>query len=276
MENFKEKIDVILSTPEPSDALIEKAELVASAVGGRVLQSVQSLEEGAVYLVLGDEGLLLRTVGKKSPGSIRVDFVGGAANHRRLHGGGTGQMVAKAVGVKKQFRPHVLDATAGLAGDAFVLAGLGCRMTLMERSKVVQQLIEDGLSRARNTDNFELTNIIERITLIPGDSSKLMHRWLQEVNQSIKEPPDVVFLDPMFPEKNSSAAVKKEMQVFQKIIGKDEDANNLLSVAIELAKYRVVVKRPKKAPFLGEQTPSHQIAGKSSRFDVYTIAKLPL
>ena len=82
-------------------------------------------------LQLGDDGLQLVELGDKAPGPVRVDFVEGAAAHRRQFGGGSGQMIAKAVGVQSGIRPKVLDATAGLGRDAFVLASLGCEMTLI-------------------------------------------------------------------------------------------------------------------------------------------------
>ena len=42
----------------------------------------------------------------------------------------------------------MLDATAGLGRDAFVLASLGCQVTLIERVPAVAALLENGIERA--------------------------------------------------------------------------------------------------------------------------------
>lgn len=59
--------------------------------------------------------------------------------------------------------------------------------------------------------------------------------------------PDVVYLDPMYPHRQKSALVKKEMRVFQSLVGNDDDADSLLIPAMTIAKRRVVVKRPNYA-----------------------------
>ena len=99
-------------------------------------------------------------------GAIKVDFVEGAVAHRRKFGGGRGQDIAKAVGLKHGFTPHVLDATAGLGRDAFVLAGLGCQLTLMERMPVVAALLDDGIERAKL--NHDVADIANNMQLIHG------------------------------------------------------------------------------------------------------------
>ena len=87
--------------------------------------------------------------------------------------------------------------------------------------------------------------------------------------------PDVIYLDPMFPDRQKTADVKKEMAAFHQVVGQDEDADLLLEKALAKANYRVVVKRPRKAPFIANKTPSYQLEGKSSRYDIYTIKKMP-
>jgi 16S rRNA (guanine1516-N2)-methyltransferase len=100
-------------------------------------------------LQVGEQGLQLQQLGPDAPGPVRVDFVEGGAAHRRLYGGGSGQMIAKAVGIAQGVRPRVLDATAGLGKDAFVLASLGCEMSLIERQPLIGALLEDGWRAAR-------------------------------------------------------------------------------------------------------------------------------
>lgn len=223
-------------------------------------------------LIVDDKKISLQKTGRKAPGPIIADFTEGSVDHRRKFGGGKGQMIAKAVGIKAGVYPRILDATAGLGKDAFVLASLGSCVDMIERSALVHTLLENGLQRAKEfaiQSDLELLGIVQRMQLLHQTSQN----YLQ--NLSIDQFPDVIYLDPMFPEREKSAEVKKEMSAFHSLVGKDEDADELLPLALSRVNYRVVVKRPRKAPFLNNQNPSFQLEGKSSRFDIYTIRKIP-
>ncbi|PSJ45233.1 16S rRNA methyltransferase [Zobellella endophytica] len=196
-------------------------------------------------------------------GAIHVDFVAGAVAHRRKFGGGRGQSIARAVGLKHGHNPSVVDGTAGLGRDAFVLASLGCVVTLCERHPVVHALLADGLRRAALDPEIGGW-VAERLRLLPFGLTLA----------DIGEEPDVVYLDPMFPHKKKSALVKKEMRVFHSLVGPDEDADALLPRALDLARARVVVKRPDYAGFLNEVRPATSIATKNNRFDLYIKAAL--
>lgn len=257
----------------------EQAEIIAQqvAVSVQFAVDVQNLTTPEFVILLDAQGIALQRTGRKAPGPIRVDFAEGSVDHRRKFGGGKGQMIAKAVGIKANCYPLVLDATAGLGKDAFVLATLGCRVQMLERSPCVHALLENGLQRARNQasyDDPELQQILGRMELLAADS----HDYLQQFTSSgaidaIR--PHVVYLDPMFPDRQKTADVKKDMAAFHQLVGKDIDADGLLQKALVCALYRVVVKRPRKAPFLAGQSPSYQLEGKSSRFDIYTLKKMP-
>lgn len=222
-------------------------------------------ENPAFALVFDEDGLALYKQDEIKLGAVRVDFVSGAAAHRRKFGGGKGQAIAKAVGLNKGATPHVLDATAGLGRDAFVLASLGCKVSLHERHPVVAALLEDGLHRAYQ--DSEIGGWMrERMQLAFGSS----HQLLPSSDLTV----DVVYLDPMFPHREKSALVKKEMRVFQTMVGSDLDADELFDSAYALAKKRVVVKRPDYAPFLADKKPSMQIETKKNRFDVYVKAAM--
>lgn len=216
-------------------------------------------------LVLTHERLELRKLDEPKLGAIYVDFVEGAVAHRRKFGGGRGQSIAKAVGLKAGANPCVVDATAGLGRDAFVLASLGCQVTLIERSPVVAALLEDGLQRAAQDPEIGPW-VRERMHLLHGPAVETLRH--------LPGRPDVVYLDPMFPHKQKSALVKKEMRVFQSLVGADLDADVLLPAALTVAQKRVVVKRPDYAGWLNEQKPSMAIETKSNRFDVYVMAAL--
>ena len=191
--------------------------------------------------------------------SLIVDFVGGAVAHRFRFGGGRGQALPKAVGMKSGKTPSVVDATAGLGRDAFLLASLGAEVTLIERSPEMYRLLAEGMDRARNAGG-EVAEVIARMTLLHGDAKDLLPTLS----------PEVVLVDPMHPPRKNSALVKKEMRLIREIVGTDQDAIALMQVALECASNRVVLKWPQKAdPMAGIRAPSHQITGKSTRYDVF-------
>lgn len=216
-------------------------------------------------LVFTPARLELRKLDEPKLGAVYVDFVEGAVAHRRKFGGGRGQSIAKAVGLKAGAMPRVVDATAGLGRDAFVLASLGCKVTMIERSPVVAALLQDGLARAAQDPEIG-SWVRERMQLLHGPAVETL--------LGLTERPDVIYLDPMFPHKQKSALVKKEMRVFQSLVGPDLDADALLPAALAMADKRVVVKRPDYAGWLNEHKPSMAIETKSNRFDVYVMAAL--
>lgn len=217
-------------------------------------------EDNLMALVLTPEHLELRKRDEPKLGGIFVDFVGGAMAHRRKFGGGRGEAVAKAVGIKGDYLPDVVDATAGLGRDAFVLASVGCRVRMLERNPVVAALLDDGL--ARGYADAEIGGWLqERLQLIHASSLTAL--------TDITPRPQVVYLDPMFPHKQKSALVKKEMRVFQSLVGPDLDADGLLEPARLLATKRVVVKRPDYAPPLANVATPNAVVTKGHRFDIY-------
>lgn len=230
--------------------------------------------QSIMALVLTPERLELRKLDEPKLGAIYVDWVGGAAGHRRKFGGGKGQAIAKAAGLNKGGTPTILDGTAGLGRDAFVLASLGCHVQMIERHPAVAALLEDGLERAKKDEEIGGW-VSQRITLLHASS----HEALSDLaRDSTFVKPDIVYLDPMYPHpenKKKSALVKKEMRVFQTLVGADDDADSLLVPALELAGKRVVVKRPDYADWLNNLKPTMAIETKKNRFDVYVKAAMP-
>lgn len=217
-------------------------------------------DDNLMALVRTPTHLELRKRDEPKLGGIFVDFVAGAMAHRRKFGGGRGEAVAKAVGIKGSYLPEVVDATAGLGRDAFVLASVGCRVRMLERNPVVAALLEDGLHRGY-ADAEVGPWLRDRLTLIHASSLSGL--------ADITPRPQVVYLDPMFPHKQKSALVKKEMRVFQSLVGPDLDADGLLEPARQLAIKRVVVKRPDYAPPLAGVATQSAVVTKSHRFDIY-------
>ncbi|ULX40883.1 class I SAM-dependent methyltransferase [Mannheimia haemolytica] len=211
-------------------------------------------------LVLTEERLELRKLDEPKLGAIAVNFVDGTMAHRRKFGGGRGEAVAKAVGIKGDYLPTVIDATAGLGRDAFVLAAVGCKVLLVERNPIVAALLEDGLNRAYQ--DVEIGSFMQERMILADvrDISQLDPQ---------SQMAEVVYLDPMYPHKQKSALVKKEMRVFQHLVGADLDSDSFFLPAKRIGKKRVVVKRPDYAPFLAEQKPDFSHTTKNHRFDVY-------
>ncbi|HEV7718979.1 MAG TPA: class I SAM-dependent methyltransferase [Arsenicitalea sp.] len=192
---------------------------------------------------------------------LRLDFVGGALGHRLRFGGGRGQAIAKAAGFSGGRTPEIVDATAGLGRDAFLLASLGARVTLIERSPQMHALLQDALQRAA-ASGPEFAEIVGRMTLLSGDARILLPQLK----------PEVVMVDPMHPERTSSALVKLEMRLVRQLVGTDPDAFELMRAALGAARKRVVLKWPLRADAMpGLRAPSHQITGKSVRFDVFML-----
>lgn len=223
-------------------------------------KSLEDDESNLFALVLTNQHLALNKLDEPKLGSIYVDFVAGSMAHRRRFGGGRNEAIAKAVGIKGNDLPTVIDATAGLGRDAFVLASIGCRVTMFERHPIVAALLDNGLQRAYQDPEIGIW-LKQRLTLIQCSS-------LTGLVQN-GERADVVYLDPMFPHRQKSALVKKEMRVFQELVGRDSDADLLLDIARQIAKKRVVVKRPDYAEFLADQKPTSSIKTKNHRFDIY-------
>lgn len=224
-------------------------------------------EDFPLLLRVSARGLELLQSGSKAPGPVCIDFAGGALSFRRKQGGGRKQLLARAVGLKKGRNPSVVDATAGLGRDGFILAALGCRVLLVERSPVLSAMLTDGLARA--AADPELSGIIEnRLAHLPGDSIQaLLH---------LPPPlPDVIYLDPMYPHRTKNALVKKEMRLLRALIGDDEDAPALLETALSRARERVVVKRPLAAPPVAGRKPTTTISGKKHRYDIYLQSGVP-
>lgn len=194
--------------------------------------------------------------------AIHIDFVAGALAHRRQFGGGKNQPLGRAIGMKPGVIPRVLDATAGLAKDAFVLATLGCPVTLLERSPFVAALIADAIQRAAD-DEFFIPLLQTGFELINANAID----YLSGISPANK--PDVIYLDPMYPQRQKTALVKKNMKILQKLLGQDTDTEQLLSVARRVAGKRVVVKRPKEAGCIAEEKPAFAIASKNTRYDIY-------
>tara|TARA_R110000868_G_scaffold17438_2_gene76580 strand:+ start:2389 stop:3054 length:666 start_codon:yes stop_codon:yes gene_type:complete len=214
-------------------------------------------------LVKTDDFLGLENLQDKKASPFYIDFLAGKLRYRSNHAGLKNEMLARALGKKPKDSPRIVDATAGLGRDSFILSTLGFQITLLEKSDIIHALLEDALQRA--ACDAEMAPIIARMHLIHTDAVQ----WLSNLDQT--QHPDITYLDPMFPGREKSASVKKEMVVLQNVLANQPDDASLLDTALACSKLRVVVKRPRLAPSLSARAPHYSLTGKSSRFDIYLV-----
>ena len=206
-------------------------------------------------------GLLDTSYQKSTP--FFIDFSGGKLHHRGKIAGRRNELLGRAIGYKPSDNPYIIDATAGLGRDSFILASIGFQVTMLEKSPIIHALLTDALRRAALSPT--LAPVIQRMTLIRADATE----WLPL--HTVTKKPDVIYLDPMFPARQKSALVKKEMVILQHLLPHDEDNTPLFQQALACTAKRVVVKRPRLAINIADKTPTYCVTGNSSRFDVYVV-----
>ena len=190
---------------------------------------------------------------------LKCSFIEGPILHRLKYGKGRGQNLAKAVGMKSNKNRTIVDATAGLGYDAFILASLGANVTLIERSEKIHSLLRDGISEAK-LHGGEISKIVNRMDLLFGDSKDILPTIA----------PEVILIDTMYKDRKKSALVKNNMRLIREVVGSDPDYVDLINVALNCATKRVVIKQPRYAePLEDIKACSHQILGKTIRYDVY-------
>ena len=189
-----------------------------------------------------------------------LDFTAGKLGWRMHETRVWTEMLVRALKINRHQPQHVIDCTAGLGKDSFLLASLGCTVTAFERNAAVAALLQAALDKAAT--HPDTAQAAQRI--------QLHHCSVHAYSESHNSPEIwAVYCDPMFPEKEKSAAVKKEAAFLQETVGQDEDADQLMETALRFQPRRIVVKRPKTAPFLDGRTPHHQIKGRRLRYDIY-------
>lgn len=204
------------------------------------------LESRPLQLEFARGRLQLRDTREGAPGAIFVD-ANSSDIKRRVRVGRELPLLKAVLG--KMGVDRVIDATAGLGRDSFVLAYAGIEVLAIESNPVIVALLGDGVDRSR----------LENLTVLQGDSLEL----LSEVAAGA-----VVYLDPMFPARQKQAAVKKEMQYLQLLEFPETNEQELIDTARSGGANKIVIKRPAKSPIVGER-PNHSIGGKTVRFDVY-------
>ncbi|MFU8887605.1 MAG: class I SAM-dependent methyltransferase [Trueperaceae bacterium] len=151
----------------------------------------------------------------------------------------------------------VLDATAGLGGDAGTLAAAGREVTLVERQPALAAMLAEALRRWR-ADGVAAA---ARMRLVAVDARDLLAAAAA----------DVVFLDPMYPGPTGGGRARKAEgpHLLRLLAGDDGDQDELLGLARAAARHRVVVKRPLHAPPLAGRPPNGALPGRTVRYDLY-------
>ena len=251
---------VVESAAAAEPAVIKRAETLAGELGVSLAgfwPASDQMPLPPLVLVVGQRRIGLQETAVEAAGPVYVDFLHGAEGHRRTSLAGR-QPLARAVGRGAR---TVVDATAGLARDAFQLACLGYHVTAIERSTVLVALVSDGIARAREHGSPELLDALDRLTLCVGDARDVLACLPEETR------PDVVYLDPMYPPARKSLP-KKEMRICRLLVGDDADAAELLAKARRVAIQRVLVKRHPHTESLATDTVA-SVLGKQVRYDIY-------
>lgn len=281
--------------------LLEEAELRSlSAEGGTKIKAdeysappANGSERNMVWLSVDAAGLSL-TDGDQA---MRGDFT--KLQKRLQYHNLTHELLVKATKVKGREKLRVIDATAGMGEDSLLLAASGCEVTLFEQDPVIAALLQDTMRRA--LEEAALHEIVMRMQLVEGDSidhlrklsdagmssdaqfstqgdaighvcpsSTASDTTANSSDEKLKHP-DVIYLDPMFPERQKSGLVKKKFQLIHYLEAPAENEEVLMQAAIAARPFKIVVKRPAKGPYLAGLKPSYSLDGKAIRYDCYVF-----
>lgn len=242
--------------PTPVVVAVDAVDVdAAGRLADRLALPLRAPQAGEMALAWTAGGLVLRDTAEAGGAAVRADFPPARTGRGR-------DPLLRAIGLGRWPGARVIDATGGLGQDTWVLAAAGALVTVIERNPVVAALLADGLERATASPEHRL--VAARIELRVGDARSLL--------AAVDPPAEVVYLDPMYPERDKRALKTKTMRLFRRLVGPDEDAAALLAAALRAATRRVVVKRPRRAPPLAGPTPSGALTGRTTRFDLYPPA----
>lgn len=249
--------------------------------------------EASIWLSVDAAGLSL-TDGDQA---MRGDFT--KLQKRLQYHNLTHELLVKATKVKGREKLRVIDATAGMGEDSLLLAAAGCEVTLYEQDPVIAALLQDTMRRA--LEEATLHEIVMRMQLVEGDSIDHLRKFGKagpgsnvqcgmegedaHHDSSTHETldgtangsdialkrPDVIYLDPMFPERQKSGLVKKKFQLIHYLEAPAENEEALMQAAIAARPFKIVVKRPAKGPYLAGLKPSYSLDGKAIRYDCYVF-----
>jgi 16S rRNA (guanine1516-N2)-methyltransferase len=246
---------------------------------------------------------------KRTPSQkpVYIEFLPSTKSNlgKRLNKQSNGEMLLKATGINKLTDAIIYDLTAGFAQDSMIFASSENvkEVHMVERDPIVGLLLSDAMRRLELISMLDKTQCSDidmellcrakklncKLKLHKMDGKDIASKLVFSEDSKINiQRPDVCYLDPMFPPRQKSAAVKKNMQILHGLLQSNnvEDDSfrlkeevDLLDTALALTKSRVVVKRPINAPPLGilagvksdVRLPSYDLKGTINRFDVYIL-----
>jgi 16S rRNA (guanine1516-N2)-methyltransferase len=253
----KPSIAIVADNPN----LLLKAEKLALELH---LPFATDLTGDYAYFLLITEGYIALKKNHSPARPLFIDFATGKMGYRQQQSSFKKEALVRALGLNKRLPKPILDLTAGLMRDAYLLAGFGFPVTALERAPIIYTLLHDAIERGLL--NTQTQDAVKRITLIKTDALCYLHALMPD------ERPALIYMDPMFPERTHTALPKQDMLIFHDIVGDDTDADALIDKALSCASERVVVKRPRRAPPLSKTAPpSFSLEGRSSRFDIYLV-----
>lgn len=244
----------------PEGPLATEAAALASRLHANLTDDPADALCHDLFLRLDSEGLTLVGDGMELRGDFR-DMLPRLKPGRLQH-----ELLVQAAKVRCPGRsPVAVDATAGMGEDSLLLAASGFTVDLYECDAVIAALLRDALRRA--ADVPQLAPVVARMRLHEANSVAAL--------KGMAVPPDVVFLDPMFPERRKSALVKKKLQLLQRLERPCGDEAALMEAAFAARPRKIVVKRPVKGPFLADIKPERSVVGKAVRFDCIAVPTRP-
>jgi len=228
------------------------------AVQHNYLYTEETAPAADYLIIFAEDRIGIQAIKKPHTNAFYLDYTTGRLGFRAHHASKQNELLAKAVGLKGKKTLSVIDATAGLGRDAWILATLGAHVILLERSPILALLLHDAIARSKPLET--------KVQLIHCDAT----HWLTtHIKQKLIKA-DVIYLDPMFPERSKTAAIKKEMVILRDLVGSDLDAVALFESALACPVSRIVVKRPIHAHEISpDVSPTYSIKGRANRFDVY-------
>ncbi len=250
MGNTGNLIDAVVILGKKVDT--DRAKKIARDFSAPLVGEIPN-EKNSRYFVIDKTGISFVSDGKTLKGDFSLML-------KRVSGGHLAhEIILKAA--KPEENERAIDFTAGLGEDSFILAAAGYRVEMFEHNPITAVLLKDALIRAKKDQ--KLKEIAERMSLAEGDSKELISR--------IGYLPDLIYLDPMFPEKKKNAETKNKMQVLHTIEKPCEDEEELMRAAFSAKPKKIVVKRPPESSFLAGIEPTYSVERKAVRYDVYAV-----
>ncbi|MEI8347213.1 MAG: class I SAM-dependent methyltransferase, partial [Pseudomonadota bacterium] len=255
----------------PPDGPADLPGHLASLVARFQIPIISKMEDGKSYFYFDRSGpqekLLYCSAASALNLKMSLDWVDSWQYLQRQNYSLSREPLAKAVGAKRSRALNIWDLTCGMGHDSFLFLNWGNRVVAFERSPAVCLLLCDAMKRAQESPVPLLAEVLKnKFQLLFQDPRDPLPTTLPA------ELPQVIYLDPMYGNswEKRTAKPKKEIQLFQELVGYDPDAPDLLNWALEMKVPRVVVKRHLRAlPVIKTPAADASILGKTVRYDLY-------